>query len=49
MFAGKARAYLREALKGAPVKGRLLPSPTKFRLGWKGLPETNNQAYYENL
>ncbi len=24
-------------------------APTNIRLGWKGLPETNTLAYYENL
>ncbi len=24
------------------------PSEAPFRLGWKGLPETNTLAYYEN-
>ncbi len=33
-------------LSGAPLYGRLLASPTKIRLGWKGL--TNNLAYFEN-
>jgi len=35
MFAGKAGAYLSEAMKGAPLYGRLLASPTNIRLGWK--------------
>ncbi len=33
MFAGKAGAYL----KGAPLYGRLLASPTNIRLGWERL------------
>ncbi len=28
--------------------GRLLALPTKIRLRWQGLPETNALAYYEN-
>jgi hypothetical protein len=34
-------------MKGAPLKGRLLASPTNIRLGLKGLPGTNAVAYYE--
>ncbi len=48
MFAGKARAYPSEALSGAPLYGKLLALPANIRLGWKGLPGTNTQAYYEN-
>jgi hypothetical protein len=44
MFAGKARVYQREA----PLKCRLLASPTNIRLSWKGLPGTNTLAYYKN-
>jgi len=35
-------------LSGAPLYCRVLASPTNIRLGWKGLPETNTLAYYEN-
>ncbi len=45
MFAGKAGADTRVE----HLKGRLLASPTNIKLGWKGLPETNTLAYYENL
>jgi hypothetical protein len=38
MFGGEAGAYRSEALA----------SPTNIRLGWKGLPGTNTQAYHEN-
>jgi hypothetical protein len=31
-------------LSGAPLKGRLLASPTNIRLGWKGWPVTITQA-----
>jgi hypothetical protein len=48
MFKGKARAYPSEATSGVPLYGRLLASPTNIRLGWKGLPVTNAQAYYED-
>jgi hypothetical protein len=34
-------------MKGTPLKGRLLASPTNIRLGWKGLPGTNAVTYYE--
>jgi len=47
MFAGKAGAYLSEA-PSPFLKGRLLASPTNIRLGWKGFPEKNTLAYYEN-
>jgi hypothetical protein len=30
------------------LSGRLLASPTNISLGWKGLPGTNTQVYYEN-
>ncbi len=36
-------------LSGAPHYGRLLASPTNIRLGWKGLRQTNTQAYYKKL
>jgi hypothetical protein len=29
--------------------GRLLPTPTKLGLGWKGLPGTNTIDYCENM
>jgi len=48
MFAGKARAYLNEAPFRCSTQGLLLYSPTKIRLGSKGLPWTNTLAYYEN-
>jgi hypothetical protein len=35
-------------LSGAPLKGRLLASPTNIRLGWKGWPGSSTLAYYEN-
>ncbi len=35
-------------LSGVPLQCRLLASPTKIRLGWKGLPRSNTLAYYEN-
>ncbi len=35
-------------LSGAPLKGRLLASPTNIRLGWISLPRTNTLAYYKN-
>jgi hypothetical protein len=33
-------------LKGA-LLGKALALPANIRLGWKGLPGTNAQAYYE--
>jgi hypothetical protein len=42
MFLGKAVKHL----SGAPLWGRLLALPSKFRLGWKGLLGTKNLAYY---
>ncbi len=33
--------------KGA-LLGQTPALPTNIRLGWKGLPGTNTQAYYEN-
>jgi hypothetical protein len=36
-------------LSGAPLKGRLLASPTNIRLGWKGMPGTSTLTYYENM
>ncbi len=44
MFVGKAGAYSIDVL----YLGRLLAFPTNFGLSWKGLPETNTLAYYEN-
>ena len=35
-------------LSDAPLKGRLLASPTNIRLGWKGLLGTNTLAYDKN-
>jgi hypothetical protein len=35
-------------ISGAALKGRPLELPKNIRLGWKGLLETNTQAYYEN-
>jgi hypothetical protein len=35
-------------LSSAPLKVRLLASPTIIRQGWKGLPGSNTLAYYEN-
>jgi hypothetical protein len=35
-------------LRGAPPWGRLLASPTNIRRSWRGLPEANTLAYYEN-
>ncbi len=35
-------------ISGAPLKGRLLASPTNIRLGWKFLPRTNTLAYNGN-
>jgi len=47
MVAGKAGTYHSEAPSDAPLKGRLLASPTNIRLGWKGFPGTTALAYYE--
>jgi hypothetical protein len=44
MFAGKNGDYLSDA----PLYGRSLTLPTNIRLGWKGGPETNALAFYEN-
>jgi hypothetical protein len=44
MFAGKTGDYLSDA----PLYDRLLTLPTNIRLGWRGGPETNAPAYYEN-
>jgi hypothetical protein len=35
-------------ISGALLKGRLLALPTNIKSGWKGLPDTNALAYYEN-
>jgi hypothetical protein len=48
MFASKAGDYPFEESFGASQWGWLLALPTTNRLGWKGLPGTNAQAYYEN-
>jgi hypothetical protein len=49
MPVSKARAYLRmEHLKGT-LLGQAQVSSTNIRLGWKGLPGSNTQTYYENL
>jgi len=34
-------------MKGA-LLGQTLALPASIELGWKGLPETNTLAYYEN-
>jgi hypothetical protein len=49
MFVGKAGAYPRaEYLKGASLK--YAPAlPANIRPGWKGLPGTNDPAYYEKF
>jgi hypothetical protein len=36
-------------LSVAPLKGRLLASPTNIRLGWKVSPGKNTLAYNEHL
>jgi hypothetical protein len=33
----------------APLYDRLLALPPNIALGWKSLPGTNTQAYYEKL
>jgi len=44
----KAGAYPRGTHIRRSLYGRLWASPTNIiRLGWKGLPGTNTQAYYE--
>ncbi len=48
MFTRKAGAYLSEAPFRRSTLGGLLALPTNFRLGWKGLPETNTLAYHEH-
>ncbi len=48
MIAGKAGAYLSEALTGVPFLDKLLALPAIIRLGWKGLLGTNALAYCEN-
>jgi len=35
-------------LSGATLLGRLMTLPSNFRISWKGSPETNTLAYYEN-
>jgi len=45
MFAGKAGAYL----SGAPLKGRLLASPTNTTLDWKGFPRTNTSLLQKSV
>jgi hypothetical protein len=35
-------------LSNVPPLGKVLALPTNDRHGWKGLPGTNTQAYYEN-
>ncbi len=47
MIAGMAGAYQNEAPR-APFWDRLLALQASIRLGWDGLPGTNNLAYYEN-
>jgi hypothetical protein len=37
-----------ESTKVKHLSGGLLACPTSFRLGWKGLPGTSTQAYYEH-
>jgi hypothetical protein len=48
MIAGKAGAYLSEALSGVPLLDKLLALRAIIRLGWKGLLGTNALAYCEN-
>jgi hypothetical protein len=50
MFVGKAGAYPIEGPFKCSILGltSLVALPTNNRLGWKGLPGTNSQAYYEN-
>jgi hypothetical protein len=48
MFPSKAKAYPIEALFRFSTQGKLLASPTNIKLGWKSLPRTNTQAYFEN-
>jgi len=48
MFAGKAEAYRSEAPFMCSTLGLAPTLPITIRLGWKGLPETNTLAYYEN-
>jgi hypothetical protein len=33
-------------LSGAPIKGKILASPTNITLGWKVLPRTSTLAYH---
>jgi hypothetical protein len=44
MFVGKARGL---PYSGAPER-YALALPANLRLGWKGFPGTNTQAYYKN-
>jgi hypothetical protein len=49
MFIVQATEHNRvKHFSGAPLYGRLLALQANIKLGWKGLPETNTQAYYEN-
>jgi hypothetical protein len=48
MFVGEARSLPRaEHLNGASLR-QALTLLTNVRIGWKGLPDTNTLAYYEN-
>jgi hypothetical protein len=48
MFAIKAVPTRVKHLSSASLLDRLLALPTNIRLGWKGFPQSNTLAYYEN-
>jgi len=48
MFAGNTGAYPSEAPFSCSTLSRLLASPANIRLDWRGLPEINILAFYEN-
>jgi hypothetical protein len=48
IFASKANSAQGEHNSGAPLKGKLLALPANVRLGRKGLPGTNDVAYFDS-
>ena len=46
---GEARSLPYSGAPKGVLLGEALALPANIRIGWKGLPETNTLAYYENL